>query len=114
MPKSIRIVWVPVAQGDLEAILDYIVARDCVDAAIQVYEKLMAEVETLTIHPDRCRIPPELEHLGVTEYRELVVAPYSIFFRFEGTIVGIVAVFDRRRDLEELLLERVLRGDRRG
>jgi plasmid stabilization system protein ParE len=104
-----HIEWAPVAQTDLDEILEYIADRDCVDAAIHVYEMLMERIEKLVSHPDRCRIPHELRKLGVTDYRELIVAPYSIFFRIQGQSVGIVGVLDRRRDLEDLLLQRVLR-----
>ncbi len=110
MPDRYSLEWAPVAQRDLDAILEYIAARDCVDAAVDVYGKLMRRIETLLSHPARCRIPPEMEEVGITEFRELVVAPYSVFFRIRGGIVGIVGVLDRRRDLQELLLQRLLRS----
>ena len=111
MAERYNIDWAPAAQRDLEELLEYITARDCVDAALHVYEKLMAKVDTLTSHPERCRIPPELKGIGVIEYRELIVSPYSVFFRVRGKRLGIVAVLDRRRDLEELLVRRALRSD---
>ena len=109
MPERYQIVWAPVALADMDGLLAYIATRDCVDAAIAVYEKLMRKIETLTSKPTRCRIPPELRAIGIFEYHELIVAPYSIFFRVYEKSVGIVAVLDRRRDLEELLVERALR-----
>lgn len=110
MPERYSIEWAPVAQNDLDDLLEYIAARDCVDAALHLYEKLMQEIDSLTIHPGRCRIPPELKRIGVLEYHELIVSPYSVFFRIRGKQLGIIAVFDRRRDLGELLIERALRG----
>ena len=112
MPDRFRIEWAPIALGDLDEILEYIAARDSVDAAVHVYEKLRDRIERLMSrpHPQRCRIPPEFRKLGVTEYRELVVTPYGVFFRIRAKTVGIVGVLDRRRDLEELLLQRVLRS----
>lgn len=110
MPDRFRIEWAPIALSDLDEILEYIAARDSVDAAVHVYEKLRDRIERLVSQPQRCRIPPELRELGVTEYHELVVAPYGVFFRIRGKTVGIVGVVDRRRDLEELLLQRVLRS----
>ncbi len=110
MPDRFRIEWAPIALGDLDEILEYVAARDSVDAAGRVYEKLRDRIERLVTQPQRCRIPPELGKLGVTEYRELVVAPYGVFFRIRGRVVGIVGVLDRRRDIEELLLQRVLRS----
>jgi len=109
MPDRYQIVWTPVAQADMDEILDYIAVRDCVDAAMDVYEKLMGKIETLVSAPERGRIPPELREIGIFEYHELIAAPYSVFYRVYEKTVGIVAVFDRRRDLEELLIERTLR-----
>lgn len=109
MPDRHEIEWAPEAQTDLDELLEYIAARDCVDAAMHVYKKLMDRIETLVSHPGRCRIPPELKRLGVSEYRELIVSPYGVFFRIRSRRVGILAVLDRRRDLEELLVQRTLR-----
>ncbi len=109
MPDRFRIEWAPIALSDLDGILECISVRDGVDAAVHVYEKLRERIERLVSRPRRCRIPPELRGLGVTEYRELVVAPYGVFFRIRGKTVGIVGVLDRRRNTEELLLQRVLR-----
>ena len=109
MPDRYQVEWTPVAQADVDEILEYIASRDCVDAAMAVYENLMSKIETLVSRPERCRTPPELRQIGVFEYHELVASPYSVFFRVSGRQVGIVAVFDRRRDLEELLVQRALR-----
>ena len=110
MPNRYGIEWAPVAQSDLDELLEYIAARDCVDAALKVYEKLMEKIDTLVSYPERCRIPPELKQIGVSEYRELIFSPYSVFFRIRGKQLGIIAVLDRRRDLGELLIGRVLRA----
>jgi toxin ParE1/3/4 len=42
-------------------------------------------------------------------WRELVVKPYRILYRVSSDTVTVLAVFDGRRDLEDLLLERLLR-----
>jgi len=109
MPDRYEIEWAPVAQADVDEILEYIAARDCVEAAMHVYAKLMDRIETLVSRPERCRRPPELKKLGIFEYHELIVSPYSVFFRVRGKRVGIVGVLDRRRDLDELLVQRTLR-----
>jgi toxin ParE1/3/4 len=109
MPDRYRIEWAPVAERDLQLILEYIARRDSVDAANAVYRNIIEKVERLFLHPSRCRIPPELSELGVREYRELIIPPYSVFFRIRGRTAGILAVLDRRRDLEEILIQRALR-----
>ena len=108
MAKTYRIIWAPIAIVDLEEILTYIAQHDSVAAAESVYAKISARIETLRFYPRRCRIVPELRNLGVREYRELVVSPYRVFFRFPEKTVQIVAALDDRRDLEELILKRLL------
>jgi hypothetical protein len=44
-------------------------------------------------------------------WRELIVKPYRLIYRIEGEVVNVLAVFDGHRDLEDLLLERLLRGN---
>jgi hypothetical protein len=46
--------------------------------------------------------------VGVREYRELILAPYRVFFRLTRRSVDIVGMLDGRRDLEEILLRRYL------
>ena len=43
-------------------------------------------------------------------WRELVVKPYRIVHRIRENIVMVGAVVDGRRDLEDLLLERLTRN----
>jgi toxin ParE1/3/4 len=109
MPDRYRIEWAPVAERDHHEILEYIALRDTADAAVAVYQNIMGEVENLHDYPTRCRIPPELNRLGVRDYRELVIPPYGVFFRLTGRSVGILAVLDRRWDLEEIVIQRALR-----
>ena len=109
MSSQYRIQWSPVALRDLDEVLDYIAARDCVEAAVQIYSQISESIDKLQAHPERCRVVPELKRIGVSEYRELIVSPYSVFFRIRRPTVGIVGILGRRRDLEELLLQRVLR-----
>ena len=109
MPRTYRIRWAPVAFQDLDEIIDYIAAQDGPDVAVSVFAKIKTRIRTLLSHPGRCRVVPELKSVGVTEYRELIVSPYRVFFRIDGRDVGIIGVLDGRRDLEETLVRRAMR-----
>jgi hypothetical protein len=37
------------------------------------------------------------------------VRPYRLVYRIEGNSVNVLALFDGRRDLEDILFERMLR-----
>jgi toxin ParE1/3/4 len=103
-----RLAWAPVAIEDLDNILDFVALREGVDAAIALYRSLSERIDSLFIHPQRCRIVPELERFGIRSYREFIATPYRVFFRVEGGRVYILAVLDARRDLEQLLIHRLL------
>lgn len=108
MAESYGITWAPAALGDLNGILEYISIHDSPSASAHVYSTILGRTYSLALHPMRCRIAPEPNAVGITEYRELVVAPYRILFHIKGRVVGLVGVFDGRRNLEEILLARVL------
>jgi plasmid stabilization system protein ParE len=105
-----RILWAPTAIHDLDDILVYLATRDGPEAASLVYSKISERIESLVRHPQRCRIAPELREIGVSEYREILVYPYRVFFRVSGHVVGVVGVIDGRRDIEEILIMRMV-GD---
>ena len=109
MPETYRIRWARVAFQDLDEIIDYVAAQDGPTIAARVYRKIKKRTRTLSSHPNRCRVVPELKSIGVTEYRELIVSPYRVFFRIDGGNVGIIGVVDGRRDLEEMLVQRAMR-----
>ena len=109
MARAYRIRWAPVAAQDLDDIIDYIAVQDGPGAAVKVFDKIRKRARTLSTHSNRCRIVPELKSVGVMEYRELVVAPYRVFFRVDERSVAIIGVLDGRRDLEETLIRRSMR-----
>ncbi|MEW5767547.1 MAG: type II toxin-antitoxin system RelE/ParE family toxin [bacterium] len=100
--------WASVAEQDLTQIVDYI-AMDSVKNAIAVFRKIRDEVNSLSTFPARCRVVPELQAVGIDFYRELILRPYRIIFRSEEESVFVVGVFNGRRNLEDVLLERLIR-----
>ena len=57
--------------------------------------------------PYRGRIVPELKRIKVMDYREIIVNPYRIIYRFEDNTVIIFAVFDGRRQIDDIIYQRV-------
>jgi plasmid stabilization system protein ParE len=101
--------WAEVAVRDLEELIGYIAAVSPLDAD-RVLTRLETRAAALESSPARGRIVPELSQFGMRAWRELVVRPYRIVYRIESDTVTVLAVFDGRRDLEDLLLERLLRS----
>lgn len=108
MTPRYHIEWAPVAIQDFDQILAYVSLHDSPQTAVQIYTKISSRIKTLCNYPRRCRIVPELKGQGIPEYRELIIAPYRVFFRLTERTVGIVGVLDGRRDLEELIIQRAL------
>ena len=106
--RSYRVVWAKTAQEDLEGIVDFI-ADDNVDAALAVFARIRERAASLYEFPNKGRVVPELHQHGIAQYRELILPPWRIIYRIDGSTVYVTAIFDSRRNLEDLLLERLSR-----
>jgi len=84
----------------LNAIAEYIALQN-LTAAKELVQKVFAKVERLEAFPESGRIPPELEHLN---YREVVVSPCRVFYRFDGEKVYILFVMRMEQDLRRFML----------
>jgi len=102
------VLWTHTAQQDLTEIIEYI-ALDSVAIALEILHTLEAKAGLLITLPNRGRVVPELLHTGISQYRELISAPWRIIYRVENRQVLIMAVLDSRRDLQAVLLNRLAR-----
>ncbi|HSW62155.1 MAG TPA: type II toxin-antitoxin system RelE/ParE family toxin [Dissulfurispiraceae bacterium] len=99
------------AKADLLALCRYVAANDSKAKAnhlLDNIEKAMAALENM---PLRGACPPELERVGVFEYREVFYKPYRIIYQVVGRDVFVLCILDGRRRLTDLLQERLLRPD---
>lgn len=103
-----RVDWAEAAEHDLLGIVGYLADRNPA-SAVEVLERLERRAGALRSSPGRGRVVPELARLQVREYRELIVAPYRLIYRIGGSRVVVLGVFDSRRNLEDVLLERLVR-----
>lgn len=111
MPSSgYKVRWADDAVQDLLDIAVHI-ARDSPANARRVVERLRKRAEALRRFPERGRKVPELVEISVSEYRELVSAPYRIYYTVDGKIVRVLAIIDSRRDLGDLLLRRLVNAE---
>lgn len=100
--------WAEVAKQDLLSIVDYLAARNP-DAARSLLDTMESRSASLKTSPGRGRVIPELERLQLREYRELIVAPYRLLYRVAGARVLVLGVLDSLRNLQDLLLDRLVR-----
>lgn len=71
---------------------------------------MLATAESLSALPDRGSQPRELGALGITEFRQVFFKPYRMIYRVVERRIVIYLIADGRRDLQELLSRRLLRG----
>jgi toxin ParE1/3/4 len=106
--RKYRVQWTQPAGQDLESIVDFI-ARDNLPNALQVLRKIQRTAAALERMPERGRIVPELAEVGLRLYHEILCAPWRIIYRIVGPSVFVMTVIDGRRNVEDILLERLTR-----
>jgi toxin ParE1/3/4 len=104
----LQVVWAEAAVRDLEEIVAHIGLTSPANAE-GVLDRLARKAESLGVAALRGHVVPELARFGIRTWRELPARPYRIFYRVTGRLVCVTAVFDGRRDLEDVLLDRLLR-----
>jgi toxin ParE1/3/4 len=108
MTKKYQVKWAVVAQSDLKQIIDYI-ALESPANALQIIGKIKQKASGLYTLPDRGRIIPELKEQGIHIYREIIVPPWRIIYRISDTTVVVLSVIDSRRNVEDILLNRLIK-----
>ena len=107
-PAKFEVLLTEGAEQDLEALHGYISDFDCVANANYVLDELMAVVESLSKFPERGSYPKELVGLGIKEYRQTFFKPYRVIYRITGNQVIIYLIADGRRDMQSVLVRRLL------
>ncbi|MBI5478304.1 MAG: type II toxin-antitoxin system RelE/ParE family toxin [Deltaproteobacteria bacterium] len=106
---SVAVLLTQEAEDDLVALHAYVSATASVARADALLTRLEDACRSLETMPRRGHVPPELERVGVTDFREIHVRPYRIIYEIVDGDVHVHAVLDGRRDLPELLAQRLLR-----
>ena len=78
--------------------------------ASDIIDGLEAAVNNLAELPDRSSIPKELSVLGIRQYRQIIENPYRIIVETCADKIVVHAILDGRRDMQSLLILRILRG----
>jgi toxin ParE1/3/4 len=107
MIEQYFIKWAAPAREDLNEIIEYI-AQTNNDYAVKVLDKLESAVKKLDMFPRRGRVIPELERYGYILYREIIVDYWRIMYKIENDIVYIMTVIDGRRNVEDIILKKMI------
>lgn len=99
----------PLAQHDMKEIFLYVAFNDSIDAANQLIDKIEETCYKLEKQPIRGHVPEELRGTGIKKYLGIHYKPYRIIYEVKKEIVYIHSVLDGRRNIQEILSERILR-----
>lgn len=98
------------ASRDLEDSYDYIGLHDVPGKADYVLAQIEKTFSSLSENPERGAYPKELLAIGLREYREIFFKPYRIIYRVIAENIYIMVIADGRRDMQALLLRRLLQA----
>jgi toxin ParE1/3/4 len=96
------------AESDLQVLYDYVAEHRSPEQAEELLDTLLKRIASLERFPERGAIPKELAALGISEFRQLLIAPYRLIYRVIGRSVFISVIADGRRDMQALLQQRLL------
>ncbi len=104
-----KVIIDPQAQQDMMGILQYVAVNDSNDAANRLLTKIEETFVKLEKYPSRGHLPEELRTTGIKKFREVHYKPYRIIYEIKLETIYIHCVLDGRRNIQELLGERILR-----
>lgn len=105
--KQFEVIWTKSAEFDLELIIEYI-KTDSLSIAKKIFFEIKKECNNLYYFPQRKRIVPELQQIGILKYREIIHKRWRIIYKIDNTKVYILLVADSNRNLEDILFQRLI------
>jgi len=109
MSETYKLKWTTNAKDDLLNIVAYI-KKDSPSIANDIYQKIRKKANSSNFFPLKGRVLPELQKEGITLYREVIASPWRIIYKVGNNTVYIMAILDSRQNVEELLLQKLLKG----
>lgn len=106
--KKFKVLWTQNAKSDLELIIEYI-KIDSLKIARDIFFSIKEECDNLYYLPQRKRVVPELQQIGIFKYRETIYKRWRIIFKIDNEKVYILLVIDSSRNLEDILFQRLLK-----
>jgi plasmid stabilization system protein ParE len=106
LPKH-HVFWAAAAESDLKEIIEFI-SVESPGNALKILNKIKEKASSLYTLPERGRLVPELQDQGISQYRELVIPPWRLIYRIAEHEVYVLSVIDSRRNVEDILLKRLI------
>jgi toxin ParE1/3/4 len=105
--KQFEVIWTKNAEFDLQLIIEYI-KIDSLTIAKKIFLEIKKECSDLYYFPQKKRVVPELQQIGIFKYREIIHQRWRIIFKIDNTKVYVLIVVDSCRNLEDILFQRLI------
>ena len=99
----------PLAKQDMKEIFLYVASNDSISSADKLPDSIETTISKLEEYPERVHTPQELRQTGIKRYLEIHYKPYRIIYEIENDLIYVHSVLDGRRNIQEILGERLLR-----
>ena len=105
-----KIEWTPDGIASFNEILEYYRDRAGENIDDTIYEKIIKEVERLETDEIKTKRTQELMDIGISDVYELVINPWKVYYKISGDNkkAYVLFVLDGRRNLEEILMSKVI------
>jgi plasmid stabilization system protein ParE len=105
-----KIEWTPDGVNSLNEILGYYRDRAGENVANTIYDKIIKEIDLLELEEIKTRRTQELMDIGIFDVYELTIKPWKVYYKISGNNKKAIILFvlDGRRNLEEILVSKVI------
>ncbi len=105
-----KIEWTPDGVDSLNEIIEYYRDKAGENAASAIYDKIITEIDLLESEKIKTKQTQELKDIGIYDVYEIVINPWKAYYKISGDNkkAYVLFVLDGRRNLEEILLSKVL------
>lgn len=103
-------VWSKDARDELMKIISYIKRNSGKINAEKVYNKICDEIKKVSSNAAGRRVSPILKKFGIRDIHEMIITPWMIYYRVDGNVMKIISIIDGRRNLEEILYQKIMDG----
>jgi len=105
-----KIIWSEDAGNELIEIITYIKKNSGNINAKNIYKKIMDKVNYVSENAGSRRTAPLLKELGINDIHQMNINPWLIYYKVENNIMKIISIIDMRRNLEEVLYQKIIEG----
>jgi plasmid stabilization system protein ParE len=105
--KSYNVNISKTAKNNLREIIEYISKNNPMNA-LNVLKRIEGRINTLDHFPERGGYVPELLKNNIKDYRQLTESPRRIIYKIDDNIVNVLMIIDTRRNVQDILVERLL------